>query len=116
MHRKGSTLTSLVTYNGGHTISGMVSISTAPSEYWPTAQKTASKGLQPCADLFGARPTDRDRSTTASSERQEAWRHHQLRRTMAPRAACAATPEAVMIAHTQATPLWLTCRVEWLHN
>jgi hypothetical protein len=58
----GSSVTSLVTYNGGHTISGMVSTSTAP--VWNsglTAQKTASNAVYNRVLTYaGARPTDRD--------------------------------------------------------
>jgi len=58
----GSSVTSLVTYNGGHTISGMVSTSTAP--IWNTgltAQKTASNAVYNRVLTYsGARPTDRD--------------------------------------------------------
>jgi len=58
----GSTVTSLVSYNGGHTISGMVSTSSAP--VWNTgltAQKTASNGVYNRVLTYsGARPKDRD--------------------------------------------------------
>ena len=58
----GSTLTSLVTYNGGHAISGMVSTSGAP--VWNsglTAQKTAGSAVYNRVLTYsGARPTDRD--------------------------------------------------------
>ncbi len=58
----GSTVTSLVTYNGGHTISGMVSTSSAP--VWNTgltARKTASNAVYNRVLSFaGARPKDRD--------------------------------------------------------
>jgi len=58
----GTSLTSLITYNGGHVISGMVSTTTAP--VWNsglTAQKTASNGVYNRVLTYsGARPTDRD--------------------------------------------------------
>jgi hypothetical protein len=58
----GSTATSLVYYNGGHAITGMVSTSTAP--VWNTgltAQKTANNAVyNRVLSYAGARPTNRD--------------------------------------------------------
>jgi hypothetical protein len=121
----GSSLTSLITYNGGHVISGMVSTSTAP--VWNTgltAQKTASNTVYNRVLTYsGARPTDRDsvdnRIVKSVKERSggiincvsEQW-HRALLARLCGRLAvdCAAHAQA----HAAVEPQH--CRVEWLHQ